>query len=122
MPRREASAEVPHARALDRPRGHHRGGARAGVLGPRHGRGARGRRPAPPARAERLRAPVGAREPALLQLVRPALAAGPERLPDLWASHGAPRGLTVRLTVRTLVVLLGAAFALAVAGCGEAKP
>src|SRR3954447_17378818 len=122
MPRREASAEVPHARALDRPRGHHRGRARAGVPGPRDGRGARGRRPDPPARAERLRAPLGSREPALLQLVRPALAEGPERLPDLRASHGALRGLTVRATVRTLVVLLGATLAAVVGGCGQEKP
>src|SRR3954454_732080 len=122
MPRREASAEVPHARALDRPRGHHRGGARAGVPGPRDGRGARGRRPDPPARAERLRAAVGAREPALLQLVRPALAEGSERLPDLRASHGAVRGLTVRATLWTLVVLLGVTLAVAVAGCGQDKP
>src|SRR3954451_13770274 len=122
MPRREASAEVPHARALDRPRGHHRGRARAGVPGPRDGRGARGRRPDPPARAEQLRAPLGSREPALLQLVRPALAEGPERLPDLRASHGALRGLTVRATVRTLVVLLGATLAAIVGGCGQDKP
>src|SRR3954454_1235481 len=122
MPHREASAEVPHARALDRPRGHHRGGARAGVPGPRDGRGARGRRPDPPARAERLRAAVGAREPALLQLVRPALAEGSERLPDLRASHGAVRGLTVRATLWTLVVILGATLAVAVAGCGQDNP
>ena len=39
-------------------------------------------------------AAVGGREPALLQLVRPARPAGPERLPDVRAAHGAARVLT----------------------------
>ena len=37
---------------------------------------------------------LGGREPAVLQLVRPARPAGPQRLPDVRAPHGAARVLT----------------------------
>ena len=43
------------------------------------------------ARSNAVRAPVGGREPALLQLVRPAQPEGPQRLPDLRQAHGSPR-------------------------------
>src|SRR5205085_4350239 len=64
----------------------------------------------------------GAREPAVLQLVRSALAEGPQRLPDLRASHGAPRRLTPVRLRRGALPATAVVLVLAAAGCGDNKP
>src|SRR3954470_4144495 len=80
---------LPHARPLDGPRDHHRGRARRDLRRPGDRRGARAGRHRAAAPAEHVEPPVGRREPAVLQLVRPAGAQGPQRLPDVRAPHGA---------------------------------
>src|SRR4051795_10514666 len=93
---------------------------RAGPHVPRsgHGRGARGGREAAAARPVALPAAVGRREPALLQLVRPAGSEGPQRLPHVRPPHG--RAPSLRPTMRAARPALGLLIAgtLAVAGCG----
>src|SRR4051794_7580545 len=79
-----------HARSLDGARGHHRGRARRDLRRPGDRRGARARRDRPAAPAQRVEPAVERGEPALLQLVRPAGAEGPQRLPDVRSAHGAP--------------------------------
>ena len=66
------------------------------------------------------RLPWAVREPALLQLVRPARAEGPQRLPDLRPAHGAAgiaggRALRLRAVVLTLALLLAGG---TLAACG----
>src|SRR5437764_4539229 len=80
--------QVPHARTFHQPRGHHRGRAWPYLPRPGDGRGASDRRKALAAGADSIGAALVAREPALLQLVRPARAQGPQRLSLLRAAHG----------------------------------
>src|SRR4051794_29467778 len=122
---RHGFAAVSLSHALERPRGDPPGRPRPRLPRPRHGRGARGRGQGPAARAVPLAAAVGGREPALLQLVRPARPARPERLPDVRAPHGAARVLTglyalpMRSRTPAALVVLAVAFgALGIAGCG----
>src|SRR4051794_8180022 len=91
---RHGFAAVPLPHALDRPGGHPGRRSRPRLPRPGHGRGARGRRQGPAARAVPIAPAVGGREPALLQLVRPACPARPQRLPDVRPAHGAARVLT----------------------------
>ena len=68
-------------------------------------------------------APVGGREPPLLQLVRPDGPEGPQRLPHVRPPHGRAPALTrpsatVRLLRSTLLFTV-LALALAAAGCGS---
>src|SRR4051795_8159952 len=69
---RADGAEVPPSHALDRPRDLRRGRAGAHLRRPGDGRAARGRRPRPAPGAVAVPAALVGREPALLQLVRPA--------------------------------------------------
>ncbi len=55
---------------------------------PRHGRAARGRREGAAAAPVEVQPAMGRREPALLQLVRPARPEGPQRLPDVRPPDG----------------------------------
>src|SRR5215210_6035651 len=80
---RHDRAEISPARAVDGPRGDPRGATRAALPRPRDRRAAGGGRQAAAAAALHLPAPLGRRDAALLQLVRPALAEGPQRLPDV---------------------------------------
>ena len=66
----------------------------AACTGPRHRRAAGDRRQAASARAVDVAAALGRREPALLQLVRPAGPEGPQRLPDLRPPYGRAAPLT----------------------------
>src|ERR671930_2580902 len=120
------SAALPLPRAVERTRGDPPRRPRTHVPRPRHRRGARGRRQGPAARAVPVAAAVGGREPALLQLVRPARPARPERLPDVRAAHGAACVLTglypLRMRLRmpaALVAVLLASAALGLGGCGS---
>src|SRR3954447_14956157 len=119
-----AAVSVPYA--LDRPGGHPPRRPRSRLPRSRLGRGARGRGQGPAARALALAPAVGGREPALLQLVRPARPARPQRLPDVRPPHGAARVLTglyalpMRSRIRAALVALAVATgALGVAGCGS---
>ena len=67
---------------------------------PRDGRAARGRREGAPAAPVEVQPAMGGRDPAVLQLVRPARSEGPQRLPHVRPPHGraAPlRGGRMRL-------------------------
>src|SRR5215218_5914177 len=123
--RRDEPAEISPAGAVDRPRGHPGGRARPPLRrsGVRRAAGAGRQAAAPP--PVQVAAAVGRREPALLQLVRPAGPDGPERLPDLRAPHGgAPalnRSFTVRAARTATALLCTAALAVGAAGCGGSE-
>src|SRR3954452_8348697 len=117
VPLRAAPA-LSHAHPVDRARGHHRGRARPRLPRSRDGRGAPGRRQAAAARALAVQASVGGREPPVLQLVRPAGAEGPERLPDVRPTHRAARLLRPPMTVPRALLLSLVAVAGIAAGCG----
>src|SRR5918994_1372527 len=90
----EPAPAVPLAHALDRPRGPARRGGGAYVPGSRH-RGADGdRRAGAAVAAVALVARLVGGEPPLLQLVRPARAEGPQRLPHVRPPHGRAAPLT----------------------------
>src|SRR5215207_1011198 len=123
--RRDEPAEISPAGAVDRPRGHPGGRTGPPLRGPRVRRGAGARRQAAAPPAVEVAAAVGRREPALLQLVRPARPAGPERLPDLRAPNdGAPpltRSFPVRAARTATALLCTAALAAGAAGCGGSE-
>src|SRR5215207_6200382 len=123
--RRDEPAEISPAGAVDRPRGHPGGRTGPPLRGPRVRRGAGARRQAAAPPAVEVAAAVGRREPALLQLVRPARPAGPERLPDLRAPNdGAPpltRSFPVRAARTATALLCTAALAVGAAGCGGSE-
>src|SRR3954447_26019429 len=85
--RRDEPAEISPAGAVDRPRGHPGGRAWPLVRRSRHRRAAAAGRQAAAAAPVEVAAAVGCREPALLQLVRSAGPAGPQRVPDLWPPY-----------------------------------
>src|SRR4051795_1342307 len=119
---RADGAEVPSSHALDRPRDPRRGRAGAQLRRPRDGRAARGGRQGPAPCAVDVAAAVVGREPALLQLVRPARPEGPQRLPRLRPPDGRPPPLRSRAPLRRLratTLLTIAGLALSVAGCGS---
>src|SRR4051812_35946130 len=119
---RADGAEVPSSHALDRPRDPRRGRAGAHLRRPRDGRAARGRRQGPAPCAVDVAAPVVGREPALLQLVRPARPERSQRLPRLRPPDGRPPPLRSRAPLRRLratTLLTIAGLALATAGCGS---
>src|SRR5205823_134619 len=116
-------AEIPHASSLDRPGGHHRGGAGRDLPRPRHGRGARGCGRAAAPGPDSVGAAVGGGEHALLQLVRPAVPEGLERLPLLRPTDGAARPLTMIAVGRAMALAAaGVALAAGTAGCGGGGP
>src|SRR5215208_110845 len=123
--RPDEPAEVSPAGAVDRPRGHPGGRARPQLRGPRVRRAAPAGRQAAAPPAVPVAAAVGRREPALLQLVRPAGPDGPERLPDLRAQHGGDpaqnRSFTVRAARTATALLCTAALAVGAAGCGGSE-
>src|SRR5215210_1672294 len=111
---------VPPAHALQRPRDPARGRAGAHLRGPRDGRAARRGRQDAAARPVEVPARVVDREPALLQLVRPARPARPQRLPGLRSPHDRAPALILpvpRLSSAVLLPML--ALALALPGCGS---
>src|SRR5215210_4575618 len=113
--------EVSPSHALHRARDPARGRAGAHLRRPRDGRAARGRRQGSAALPVKVPAAVGDREPPLLQLVRPAVTEGPQRLPHLRSPHGRAPALTPpavrRLRSALLLSLLG--LAVAAPGCGS---
>src|SRR4051794_12653528 len=118
--------EVPYAHALDRSRDPGRRASRPSVHRPGDGRGARDRRRGPAAGAVALPAALGDREPALLQLVRPAQPAGPQRLPVVRPPHGRLRQLSVVTGARrgvsaAMALLIGVALSVGIAACGGQK-
>src|SRR5438874_6914638 len=122
----EDAPEVPDADALHRPGGHHRSGARPHLRGPGDGRASGGSRPVVAALAYPVGASVGGRESAFLQLVRPALPEGSQRLPALRQTDGPARllrpGARIRARRRHAGRILWIAAAVAVsavlAACG----
>src|SRR5215217_267990 len=98
--RRDEPPEISPAGAVDRQRGHPGGRAGPLVRGPRDRRAAAGRRQAPPAAPVQVAAALGRREPALLQLVRPARPAGPQRVPDVRPPYGGAAPLTRSVPMR----------------------
>src|SRR4051812_35970074 len=123
--RDERASEVPLPHPVHRPGDLPGGRARTRVPRPRHRGGHGGRREGAAHRAIEFPAAVGAREPALLQLVRPDGAEGLERLSQLRPPDGRAPSLRRRMAARpahlmrrTAIGLLGALM-LGVAGCGS---
>ena len=78
--------------------------------------------PLPPSKSQ---LPVGRREPALLQLVRPARPDGPQRVPDLRPPYGRAAPLSPLLPMRAArtatSLLCTVALAVGAAGCGGSE-
>ena len=105
-----------YAQPRQRPRGAPRGRAGARLPGPRDRRAAGNRRDRAADGTVAVAAAVGGREPALLSLVRSALAEGPQRLSHLRAADGP--AVSNRRWLAAAGALLAA---LALAACGGTK-
>src|SRR5919199_5023191 len=123
---RHGSAALSLPDAVDRTRGNPARRPRPRLPRPGDRRGARGRGRRAAHGAVGVAPAVGRREPAVLQLVRPARPARPQRLPDVRAPHGAAGVLTAHYalpmrsrTSAALVVAVLATGALGLAGCGS---
>src|SRR5918997_434104 len=110
LPPNESGPALPPAHSFDGPRS---AAARRGgrdLSGPGDRRADGDHRQGPARGAVGVVAPVGGREPALLQLVRPARPEGPQRLPHVRPPHGRAGALTrlepMRRSPRTALIAL----------------